>query len=71
MYLGSQRRLMRQLPNMYGLHPAPAIGQSIIFNKVPGLLICNYAHAGATPSPWPADTAFAVPLGRHNGVLQV
>ena len=53
MYIGYQRWLKQQLSNMYGWHPATAIGGIILFNKVVDLLLGDRACAGDTPSPRP------------------
>ena len=63
MHLGSQRWLKRQLPNMHGRHPAPAIGRSIIFHVVIQPLLGDHVRAGAAPLPWPTETVFVVAVG--------
>ena len=70
MHLPLQRQLKRRLPNMYGRHPATAIGRSIIFGKVLGLLLGNHARASTTPLKWPTETVLAVAVGHCNGVIQ-
>ena len=40
------------------------------FSKFLGLLPGDHAHAGATPSKWPTETALAVAVGHLNGVAQ-
>ena len=70
MQLLLQRRLNQRLSNMHEQHPTQAIARSIIFNKVPDLLLDDHTHVGAMPLVWPKETAFAVALGRYNGVLQ-
>ena len=46
-----------------------AIGRSIIFNKVLGLLILlgDHARVGATPSKWPTETALTVAVDHCDG----
>ena len=40
------------------------------FAKVPGLLLSNYAGAGATPLPWPTEMTVIIAVGHCNSVLQ-
>ena len=63
MYMGSQLRPKRRLPNMHGQHPVPAIGRSILFNKASCLLVGNHVCAGAVQLPWPTEMVFAVDVG--------
>ena len=70
MHLPLQLRSKQRLPNMHGRqHPAPAIGLSIIFNKVPGLLLGYHTCAGAAPPLCPTEVAFVVAVGHCGDVL--
>jgi hypothetical protein len=55
---------------MHDWRPEPAIGRSIIFNKVVGLVLADHVHASATSSPQPIEPAFDVAVGHHNGIFQ-
>ena len=70
MHLSFQRQVKQQLSNIHRRKPATAIGQSIIFIKMLGLLLGNLASVGARQLALPTEAAFAVTVGHHDDVAQ-
>ena len=70
-HVESQQPIVGWLYNMYWQHPEPAKGPSIIFAKVSGLLLTNYACTMPRHYlSWPPEMVFAVAICHLNGALK-